>query len=395
MLKIIYTLFLCLFFSPPCFAAPAIISTTGGIKSGENITITGTSFGTKATAAPLKYDFFEQTGGDYDVGDKPANGWVVDSDLHATYNTPKYNSTSTRSGSTKHIRCDWTKSPVDSHAPFHYDSGASQTYLYISFWAKMDIDGYTIAEPSSNVKWFSVLYSTEYGALYPGIRTSFGMTEAGASNKTSIAYMNLPNPYHSVPTDSVWVRCEYFLKESSTTGGTFMGVADGTMKALYQQGGIGNTFTEMFSEVDFKTNETEAYWDETDYAALAVETRHWRIVKFAAYNRNALVDMVIDWDDIYIDSTQARVEIGNENTFATCTHREIQIPTAWESDGTEITITMNQGSFSNGDTVFLYVVDSAGVVNTTGYEVIIGGGVVEIGGTKTITIGGTKTIEFQ
>ena len=35
------------------------------------------------------------------------------------------------------------------------------------------------------------------------------------------------------------------------------------------------------------------------------------------------------WDDVYIDTTQARVEIGDAPTYAASRHREIQLPTAW------------------------------------------------------------------
>jgi gamma-glutamyltranspeptidase len=76
-------------------------------------------------------------------------------------------------------------------------------------------------------------------------------------------------------------------------------------------------------------------------------------------------------DDTYIDTTRARVEIGNAPTWAQSNVREIQIPSAWSNSS--ITITINQGAFSNGDTVYLYVVDSNGNVNSNGYPVTIGG----------------------
>jgi hypothetical protein len=74
-------------------------------------------------------------------------------------------------------------------------------------------------------------------------------------------------------------------------------------------------------------------------------------------------------DDVYTDSTWARVELGNNSVFANCTHREIQIPTAWATD--EITVTFNQGSFADGDTAYLFVVDADGDVSD-GEMVIIG-----------------------
>jgi len=89
-------------------------------------------------------------------------------------------------------------------------------------------------------------------------------------------------------------------------------------------------------------------------------------------------------DDAYADTTWSRVEIGNASTYATCTHREIQPPTSW-ADGS-IAITFNQGSFSAEDTAYVYVVDSTGAVNSSGYEITIGGS--ESPSTPTITSGG-------
>jgi hypothetical protein len=73
-------------------------------------------------------------------------------------------------------------------------------------------------------------------------------------------------------------------------------------------------------------------------------------------------------DDVYFDTTQARVEVGNNAIWASCTRREIQIPTAWAAG--EITITVNQSSFSTG-TAYLFVVDADGVVSD-GYEITLG-----------------------
>ena len=72
------------------------------------------------------------------------------------------------------------------------------------------------------------------------------------------------------------------------------------------------------------------------------------------------------WDEIYVDTTQARIEICDSAEWSTKSHCEIQIPTSWSA--TEITFTANQGSFANGSTVYLFVVDSDGNPNATGYE---------------------------
>ena len=63
------------------------------------------------------------------------------------------------------------------------------------------------------------------------------------------------------------------------------------------------------------------------------------------------------WGELYIDNTLARIEIGNNSDFESCTHREIQIPVSWEDGG--ISFKVNQGSFALGENLFLFVVDAA------------------------------------
>jgi hypothetical protein len=64
-------------------------------------------------------------------------------------------------------------------------------------------------------------------------------------------------------------------------------------------------------------------------------------------------------DDIYIDNTQARVMIGNNQNFSLCTHLEIQIPhTTWND--TAIQFTANLGSFNSTEQLYLFVVDENG-----------------------------------
>jgi len=72
-----------------------------------------------------------------------------------------------------------------------------------------------------------------------------------------------------------------------------------------------------------------------------------------------------NFDDAYFSNTRARVEVGNATTWSACTHREVQIPTAWS--GSSIAVRMNAGSFSDLTHQYLYVVNRYGNVNQDGY----------------------------
>jgi hypothetical protein len=76
-------------------------------------------------------------------------------------------------------------------------------------------------------------------------------------------------------------------------------------------------------------------------------------------------------DDVYVDNTRARVEICEGSTWAARTRCDIQIPSAWSNNS--ITFSANQGAFTSGQNAYLYVVDSTGAVNASGYPITIGG----------------------
>jgi hypothetical protein len=66
-------------------------------------------------------------------------------------------------------------------------------------------------------------------------------------------------------------------------------------------------------------------------------------------------------DDVYLDTTWARVEIGNAPSYGASTHREIQIPTEWTNS--QITIELNLGSITDLETFFVFVIDESGSVS--------------------------------
>jgi len=78
-------------------------------------------------------------------------------------------------------------------------------------------------------------------------------------------------------------------------------------------------------------------------------------------------------DDMFLDFTQARVEISDHATWdeTVQTHKELQIPTAWSSSS--VTVKINQGSFQDGQTAYLYVIDSNGNVNAQGRPITFNG----------------------
>ncbi len=79
----------------------------------------------------------------------------------------------------------------------------------------------------------------------------------------------------------------------------------------------------------------------------------------------------MEWwvDNLYVDNTRKRVELGDNADYNSCTERVIQVPnTTWNDN--QIQITVNTGQFSVGSTKYLFVVDENGVASDS-YPVVI------------------------
>jgi len=157
-----------------------------------------------------------------------------------------------------------------------------------------------------------------------------------------------------------WVRWEVWAKESDfdVKNGTvrwWMTMGDGVPTRL-----IGDLSPEAGTPVCTRRDVTNDPSPNHNQQVL-----HWIWVCWHNYwGNSATAPVIANWyiDDPYISimNGQARVELGDAATFATCTHREVQSPSAW-ADGS-ITVTANYGSFGPGP-AYLYVVDAAGVAS--------------------------------
>ncbi len=334
---------LTIFWSASSYAQPNITSFSGTPVDKGTLTITGTGFGTKTPAAPLKWDDFESG----TVGNDVGNGWWNQGVGSSGGPNSKYDDQVTRSGSAISVLQDYTY-------PGAGTTGGGRTYgqkfglvnlnntkYFISFWRYMTTTG----SPVRNFKPLA-LRGGPPGAwdspearhdIYP-INGS-GHTYTSDCNGTDKGD-NWNNAYN-YPLNS-WNRVEYYIDHGD------VGVANG--KFLYYFDGILRT----------KTENTLFRSSNCTWSNLYL---HGYFARESGDNDAAAYIWI---DNVYIDTTQARVEISDSPTWNTTTtsHKEIQIPSAWSD--TSITITLNQGSFANFNNIYLYVIDGNGNVNTNG-----------------------------
>ncbi|MFA6392313.1 MAG: hypothetical protein WCW66_06265 [Patescibacteria group bacterium] len=323
--------------------------------NGQSISISGSDFGSKSNASPLVWDNFE----DGSVGSTIKNTKPIIGPAWSVWTNggdPLYGNTSNRDNSTKNAFFNYSASAGYTKFLQYYTDVDS---VYFTFWWRFD---QTSSQRTANIKpWM------EFGnqGNCPGIYSGFGAPPDDNYLRASVVdcdangtgYQLNENMYdwYSYNTrideiDGQWVRMELFLEQSSTPG-----VADGSYHMwVHQPNGNGiNLDIEANNIVTRDTvNEWYQWWILGSYQT--------------ADERSPLAVGEIRGDDIYFDSTQARIEIGDTANWSTNTHREIQVASAWSDTGT--TFTVNQGSFADGAKAYLFVVDADGNASS-GYPI--------------------------
>lgn len=344
-----YYILVLLFITSVSFADPDITGVSGQ-------TITGTGFGTKATAAPIKFDTFESyTVGGNILSSGTSPQWINDSGNSVGY--PEVSNTRSHSG-TKSVYSDFTITGGDESFTFAWVTFSDTDDFYETYWVYwVSATGVRIDGPRAN--WFKmsrVSADVEYSGppvQRPEFWTDYGIPEGLETPRGYLQFHQSSNPADlgdffviKTPggtsndfTHGSWHRVEIFSHLSATEGETTL-VIDGV--------------TQTFSTDSGDPNETRVSTSSQGYNIYILE------LSGAGFTETEHPYM---WqDDVYVDNTRARVEIGNASTWASVTHKEIQPATAWATG--EITFTENQGTL--GSTGYLYVVDAGNLVNSTG-----------------------------
>jgi hypothetical protein len=314
-------------------AAPVVQGTSGTFSHGASVTITGTGFGTKAVAAPVRWDDFESGTLGNDLV-----GWNV------TATNPLWRP--------KYAAVGRTGTAGSQSAWQHFEGGQYNSTIlvrrtskkfYISGWVSGNVSG----PPSRNVKVVSFRginlgFPKGRFDVYPTTNSGHKYIEGCTGNVIQQDWSVNGYVFDGAP----WVRFEAWVDLGTANGN------NGRYQTWKNTVEWGATRTGTFITTD--CNFEEAYiqhYHATDNATGIVANYYW--------------------DELYVDVTRARVELGNASTWAASTHREIQVPSAW-ADGS-ITATINRGSFQPDQSVYLFVVDDAGVPSP-GYAVTIGSG---------------------
>ena len=316
------------FSSSIVFAVPSITSFSGDTDThGNTLTVGGSGFDTKTTAAPLIYDSMDNytgdtvaTNGAYD--DDWSFALAQDSEI-AVEDTE---SISRNINSSYYAVCDIYEKQSAGFSSI--SSMGDKANIYVSFWARKNwVWGEDGDTAYGNFKISRVEHSEVVGGGKPNcyvglpytdrVATTAEFSTAGSSQTTAFARDTLW-------PDDTWVFIECFYKISNTAGS---------------------------SDFQFWFNGTN-YLDYQGYDMACDDMRGFMIA--AVQNVRSTGKQTTDrfWiDDMYIDDTQQRVQIRQGAVI------ENQIPTAWSD--TALSLVFNKGSLSDGAAT-LRVYDSDG-----------------------------------
>jgi len=322
-------------------AAPAVTGTSGNISHGEAVTVSGSGFGT-----------------------------------HAGYNNL---GDSWKSGRYLNFRFkDFEDAQLNSHGFYPQMGGSpwspSSTALSI-------LSG----GPTNSTKFMRRAYAGENGGLSADVQGSSNKLYTTFKFKADLNTQSgkMWRMYADSPQNNVYLAtgCSNYLVRgfsectagscsgASTEWGTGPELTPGQWKRveILADGGA-NKFTvwvngvQAWSKSNWLNSNLLMNGHTVDYPNMIDSgTRDASCPAVGAYN----------YDDIFVDFTAARVELGDASTWTAVRRKEIQLPVTW-SDGS-VQIRVNTGEFQAGNRVYLYIIDSQGAVNANGFAVTIGG----------------------
>jgi hypothetical protein len=354
MRKIFITLINFLLCAGMAFSAPSITSVTGNLQNGQSITISGSSFGSSGPNI-LFFDNFESgvPGQNIAVG---ANSAVIGEWGHIGVVPPVYTNVFHHGGSQAFMASSDPDVEAGNYGKINLPG---VTELFVAFWCMVPVGDDWPGEHSPlgvgmdnwKITWFDK-----------------NNTWGGAGDNDLMLPVKLAgNSWYVEGNTAVYVH-ENPPYGNGTLYPTYPDMRKGTWKRFWYwyQGDVANGNVRFYN---LESSGVETLIDDSGVPTiLAGDTFNYLSIN--AYTRKQDKNYTARqlFDDVYVATganAQARVEIGDASTYAACTNLTIATVTYWSASS--ITATVRSGSFTDLGSAYLYVFDSNGAVNSSGY----------------------------
>lgn len=344
--KIFYITIFIFFLPTTSLAAPVISGISGVVQDGQNILISGSGFGS-GNAVPLLWDNFEAGINGANLQTHPRVGsWTLNG-------TPGQYSTNQTHGGNQSCFVD----RVNNWGGPYWEDATYHQYLYATFWFRW----HTVGDPAT-VKVFQIHGTCQgtctgqtCGDYNPGL--NYGDVGGGwwrafmVLEKEHDGTCNpLDNRNAGYQSQDAWHKLEAVIKQSS------IDIPDGTMILKVD----GNDII-----------------SSTTVTTRTINNQYYYLMQLFNGTTDGTWTTSQSWlDDLYINDTWSRVMICNGSSFNSAgNHCELQpvignLGGSWGANS--IAANVARGSFQNDQQAYLYVVDSTGSVNVSGYPITFG-----------------------
>ena len=337
-------------------ATPVITAVSGAVSQGGVLTISGSGFGTKSPAKPYLWAPMDTTLSPSSLG--VITAWQTTGFLNYQAGCGPAPGTGCAAGTPSDgvNRNNWTAS---IYSPSYYSSSGADwnsygqhTYVY-----RKSRKTFSYAnDPTKNVKMIRMWgTSPSQYITYPDFyfAPSNGMIGVEEVPQNGSSDYNMPAATMTIAQGPVnkWYSEEFSIKSNTSPTS-----ADGDFRLDINGGPDLVTFPNTQWELNTMTLKTASgYGGDGTMKVL--------------YPIHLVIESGGNWvpepagaqyfaSDVYVDTTWARVMIGNSPVFNQTSDREIQVPFTW-SDGS-IQVYGNINSFPSGQPMYLFVVDANG-----------------------------------
>lgn len=345
-----YLIILFLLISYPAFAD--ITGVSGTVSNGQSITILGSGFGANGPSV-LVFDDFERGTNGESLSLNLANVGVWDG-IQTSANS-EYSSSNKISGNLA-ARFDSYNFPPNAHPNIYVDAPVPFNSFYISWWGLIPSGDIFPGCGYGGCNWKTIWVNSITGSVNEGdVTVSAGGPSGWAifgnsyplgegywlkESYPSLVDVDLPN--------GTWHRFQFYVKGRSDSTGE---------ERIWLTTSSGNTRLVMN-----RSKQT------VDPANIDMRQRFY-VNGYVRPTPNSHPT----FDDVYIaygENAQARVEIGNADTYTGCSSLTMCTPTSWGDSS--IVCTVRQGNLPAGD-AWIYITDANGN-RTSGYRVTMGSG---------------------
>ncbi|QQS15437.1 MAG: fibronectin type III domain-containing protein [Candidatus Moraniibacteriota bacterium] len=336
-------------------ASPSISSVSGTWNHKSTITVSGLGFGTKATVAPIVWD--DASGSN--ILNNWSGAWPTSAagSSQMNYYLPMRGVALPHNNITKYIAGCISGGGADTGN----NADLFKTISNVQFPSYMYVSWYHRADPA----W--VFTGSEHN--YKLFDWSIG-TEPMGSDNWYFEYN--PPPLNNTPTGSDPFNDPNYHTNNNGGMGMFSTWGDYAYKPM-------NGWVKLELEIRFDRTASGYVkaWENgkqvfNNSGVTDATSGSQRTVTVGGYTMPRSSNQWMYFADVYIDTARQRIVLANNPNINNATIKEVQIPSAWND--TSISLSSNLGKFTSGQTAYLFVYDSTGTPNTTGYPVTIGGG---------------------